>query len=107
MPRGDQTGPMGAGPMTGRARGTCAGYAAPGMAAFGRGRGRGRGFGCGPGGGFGRGFGRDWGWPAVGPVAPTGEQELAVLKQQARQMNTELEVIQGRIQELEAQPSDS
>jgi len=30
MPRGDQTGPAGMGPMTGRAAGYCAGYNAPG-----------------------------------------------------------------------------
>ena len=30
MPRGDGTGPAGAGPMTGRAAGYCAGYRAPG-----------------------------------------------------------------------------
>jgi len=43
MPRRDGTGPMGMGPMTGRAMGFCAGYAAPGYANAG-GRGRGRGF---------------------------------------------------------------
>lgn len=32
MPRGDGTGPMGLGPMTGRAAGYCAGYAGPGFA---------------------------------------------------------------------------
>ena len=31
MPRGDRTGPAGMGPMTGRAAGYCAGYAAPGF----------------------------------------------------------------------------
>ncbi len=31
MPRRDGTGPMGMGPMTGRAMGCCAGYAAPGF----------------------------------------------------------------------------
>ena len=30
MPGGDRTGPMGLGPMTGRAAGFCAGYPAPG-----------------------------------------------------------------------------
>ena len=30
MPRGDGTGPMGMGPMTGRAAGFCAGYPVPG-----------------------------------------------------------------------------
>ena len=32
MPRGDRTGPMGMGPMTGRAAGYCAGYGVPGYA---------------------------------------------------------------------------
>jgi len=59
MPGGDGTGPMGMGPMTGRAAGYCAGSAVPGFmnAPGGRGLG-GRGFG---GSGFGgRGGGRGW-----------------------------------------------
>ena len=43
MARGDGTGPMGMGPMTGRGMGYCAGVAAPGYAGCGFGRGRGRG----------------------------------------------------------------
>lgn len=102
MPRGDRTGPLGAGPMTGRAAGYCAGYAN-----FGRGRGGGMGFGQGGGGrgrGFGRGFGRGWGAPVADAVAPMGDQELAVLKQQARQLKADMDLIQGRIQELETKP---
>ncbi|MGD9612987.1 MAG: DUF5320 domain-containing protein [Kiritimatiellia bacterium] len=102
MPRGDRTGPMGAGPMTGRAAGFCAGSAAPGFAGFGGGFGRGFGRGCGR--GFGRGFGRGWGGPVAGAGTPTGPQELAVLKQQAQQLQTDMELIQGRIQELETKP---
>lgn len=58
MPRGDRTGPQGAGPMTGRKAGICAGYDVPGYAnsSFGRGFGRGRGAGR----GFGMGGGRGW-----------------------------------------------
>lgn len=44
MPRGDGTGPMGMGSMTGRGMGYCAGYAAPGFVNSGFGMGRGRGF---------------------------------------------------------------
>jgi len=48
MPRGDGTGPMGMGPMTGRGAGFCAGFAAPGYMnagiGYGMGFGRGRGF---------------------------------------------------------------
>ena len=86
MPRGDGTGPMGMGPMTGRAAGYCAGYGAPGFmnpipgrgfagrgigfgrgrGGYGRGMGRGMGFGRGRGMGWGRGMGRGrgWGWQA-------------------------------------------
>lgn len=41
MPRGDGTGPMGIGPMTGRGAGFCSGFASPG---YGYGFGAGRGF---------------------------------------------------------------
>lgn len=48
MPRGDGTGPMGMGPMTGRGSGFCAGFVAPGYVnpgmGYGIGFGRGRGF---------------------------------------------------------------
>lgn len=48
MPRGDGTGPMGLGPMTGRGAGYCSGYSVPGFMnpafGFGFGRGGGRGF---------------------------------------------------------------
>lgn len=107
MPRGDRTGPSGAGPMTGRGAGNCAGVVAPGIAAFGRGRGCGMGFGRG--GGWGRGFGRGFGQggSGVGIVAPTGEQEVAVLKQQSQQLQADMELIQTRIRELEAKPEKS
>ena len=92
MPRGDRTGPMGAGPMTGRAAGFCAGRGTTGYAGFGGG---GRGFGRG--GGWGPGCGRGW-------IAPTGPQEIAVLKQQAQQLQADMELIQSRIRELETKP---
>ena len=44
MPRGDGTGPMGMGPVTGRGAGFCAGFTAPGHANSAGGFGRGRGF---------------------------------------------------------------
>ena len=46
MPRGDGTGPRGAGPMSGRGMGYCAGFNAPGFAGgcYGAGMGRGHGF---------------------------------------------------------------
>lgn len=115
MPRGDGTGPAGMGPMTGRAAGYCAGYDRPGFAnpyvrggfGYGFGRGLGRGFR----GGFGRGFGRGFGYYPVVPFyygapvnwsAPTKEQELDVLKQQAENFEQNLTDIRKRIEELES-----
>jgi len=114
MPGGDGTGPMGIGSMTGRAAGFCAGYGMPGYAnpAGGRGRGfagRGRGGGWGRGRGFGFGmgrFGRAPMTPAYGPmapVAPTREQELETLKQQASYFQGALEDIRKRIDDLGAE----
>ncbi len=64
MPSGDRTGPVGAGPRTGRTAGYCAGYGMPGFMNPGygweRGYGFGRGYGRGRGMGFGRGGGRGW-----------------------------------------------
>lgn len=85
MPAGDGTGPLGSGPMTGRAAGFCAGYPVPGYAnplpyaaawrwggasawaPYGPGGfavpaavARGRPFGLAPAWGFGRGFARGW-----------------------------------------------
>jgi hypothetical protein len=58
MPRGDRTGPLGEGPMTGRQLGYGAGYDSPGftMSLGGRPGARFRGQGAGTGRGFGRGF---------------------------------------------------
>jgi len=115
------------GPMTGRAAGYCAGYAAPGYANPAGGRGS-RGFG-----GGGRG-GRGWrnqfyatgltgwqraamGYPAFGgamPAAPypapfatamSGEQQLDALKGQAEHLQDALDGIRKRIEELEAKSS--
>ena len=110
MPRGDGTGPAGAGPMTGRAAGYCAGYNMPGFmnpvgGRFGRGMGWGRGF------GRGRGW-RSWGtYPAYAPSdygmpptypPPTPEQEVDSLRNQAQFLSHQLNQIQKRISELEA-----
>ena len=59
------------------------------------------------GGGFGRGFGRGWRTPANGAEVPAGAPELATLQQQARQLQADLELIQGRIRELETWPERS
>ncbi len=129
MPGGDGTGPAGFGSMTGRAAGYCAGYSTPGFANpiggrgfFGRGRG---GFG-----GRGRGH-RNWyyatglpgwsrynqGYPAWGGVdntnAPnstfqtqiTPEQEIDILKNQAKYMQEDINNVNERIKELEKKPA--
>jgi hypothetical protein len=122
MPAGDGTGPAGAGPMTGRAAGYCAGYPVPGYMNPIPGRGR-FGFGRGWGRGFGRGGGRGWrhwywatglpgwgrepyGYPAYGSPYPYGQevtpkQEMDLLKQEAEALKTQLEDIQSRIDTLE------
>jgi hypothetical protein len=119
MPGGDRTGPLGMGPMTGRAAGYCAGYPVPGYAN--------------PipraGIGFGRGGG--WGWrnwyyatgltrwqrapysypvyqsavPYGIPVSPatTKEQEVDILKSQAEYLENSLEEIRKRLGELESE----
>ncbi|HOY09931.1 MAG TPA: DUF5320 domain-containing protein [Candidatus Omnitrophota bacterium] len=119
MPRGDDTGPVGTGPMTGRGAGFCAGYSMPGYTnplpgrgALGQGRGS-----LGRGGGRGR---RNWfyatglpGWqgasmemPAFGGAYPytsemTPKQEAYLLKNQADFLKKQLEDIQIRIETLE------
>lgn len=109
MPRGDRTGPEGYGPMTGRGLGYCAGYNSPGYtkgvprggAGFGRGRGFGR--------GFGRGYGFAWratpNYPAQpvtqqSPAYQSKEDEINALKNQAEQLQSDLERINNRIEEL-------
>ena len=110
MPGFDRSGPMGAGPMTGRAMGRCnPNRAAVGPAfygGYGRGmamrRGRGGG-GFGAGRGFRRGFGPGYGWAA--PMAPAGS-ELDALKSEADFMQKSLETINRRIAELEKEGDD-
>lgn len=111
MPGGDRTGPMGMGPMTGRAAGYCSGYSLPGYMnpVPGRGFGRGWGRGLGRGRGWGRGFGFRgsafgdpyYAAPYYGSeVSP--KQEAQLLKEQAKVMQDEIKAINQRIEELEA-----
>ena len=118
MPRGDRTGPQGMGPMTGRGAGYCAGFGAPGYMNRGPGMGSGGGGGRrGHGGGRGH---RNWfhatgmpGWQRAGmgmaaygfpaqAQAATGEAELEALKGQAEYLESSLDGIRKRIEELEA-----
>jgi Family of unknown function (DUF5320) len=115
MPRGDGTGPVGQGPMTGRAAGYCAEYAVPGFASgpafgratFGRGMGYGRG-GHGAGGGCGY---RNRFYPTgvpfsafVGPgpgPALDRNEEMALLKSESQRLQSVLETIEQRLAQLE------
>ena len=101
MPRGDRTGPWGAGPMTGRAAGYCAGYPAPGYAnptpRFGRGWGR----------RYGKGFGRGrFVCPSPPPIQPvylpatqpqTPEQEILALKNYQKSLEAEKKDIEDEM----------
>lgn len=98
MPGGDRTGPLGAGPRSGRGMGFCSGYNQPGFAnqtpiyrgsfSFGN-----------------RGAGRGWrhrffATDVSGWVQPAPDQETADLKAQADLLKAQLDVIQKRIEEL-------
>ncbi|MBN2262076.1 MAG: DUF5320 domain-containing protein [Prolixibacteraceae bacterium] len=103
MARGDKTGPMGQGPMTGRSLGYCAGYESPGFtrgfgSGFGGGRGQGRGFG-GRGMAYGRGFGFSAGYTNA-PQANSND-EILNLKAQAESLKKAQEEIERRLNELE------
>jgi hypothetical protein len=113
MPRGDRTGPMGYGPMTGRGAGYCAGYPTPGFGAPGfRGGFRGWAGGQIPGGGF-QGGGRGWrhrffesGLPRwarfyEGDISP--EQETNWLKERVNQLQGQMDAINQRIKEIESE----
>lgn len=119
MPRGDGTGPMGQGPMTGRGAGYCAGNNLPGFMSPGPGRGY---WGRGRGGGFGR--GNRWYWrrqPMYAPPAPAypapaypapaypapypsaqiePQDEIKYLETVAENLRKELDAVQKRLEEL-------
>ena len=105
MPRGDGTGPMGAGAMTGRGAGLCTGQRAPGYGAAGFGRMGGAGMGS----VWGRGVcgGRRLGWGGqmfAGPaqVWPEAEAEKAMLRNRAQALQAELARLNERLAKLDA-----
>jgi len=131
MPGGDRTGPMGQGPMTGRAAGYCTSSSVPGYMNPAPDRGFGSwGSGFRGRGGGGRGGGRGWrnqfyatglpGWARAGgdigppayygaPYAPsmTREQEMELLREQANYFNETLEDIKKRIEELNVKEKEA
>jgi hypothetical protein len=86
MPRGDRTGPAGAGPMTGRGMGTCAGFNQPGFVTGGGfGRGAGRGF---------RRFAGWWNAPQA-PVQPANQADrISALKAQMNQIQQQIDALE-------------
>ena len=85
MPAQDRTGPLGAGPLTGRGLGPCG-------AGFRRGFAR-----------FGRGFGRAI--PLASPIVQesvvlTEAEEKQILQDELKQMKAEMQEIQKRLKEL-------
>ncbi|HKK81683.1 MAG TPA: DUF5320 domain-containing protein [Prolixibacteraceae bacterium] len=103
MARGDKTGPMGQGSMTGRSLGYCAGYESPGFTrGFGGGRRQGNGFG---GGGRGRGManGRGFGFNTGYTNTPqtNSNDEILNLKTQAESLKKAQEEIEFRLKNLE------
>ena len=126
MPRGNQTGPMGMGSMTGRGAGYCAGSGMPGYAndtpgrGFGGGLGRGRRSGSGF---FGRGrqgrsyaagrpqrmrsegYGTPYAYPPPDRV-PDPDMEKQALNNQARLLQSELDEIKKRLAKMEAETGE-
>jgi hypothetical protein len=124
MPRGDRTGPQGAGPRTGRGMGYCSGYDVAGFmnpgpgagggtffGGLGLGRGRGRaapGYGMGM--AWGRGTGRGRGYSSFpyfpydpqtftpAPLSP--EDEKRVIESQVAAMKSRIEAMEKRLSEL-------
>lgn len=125
MPRGDGTGPMGMGPMTGRTAGFCADYETPGYMnpilgrGFGMGDGQGRRFGEG-----GRGRRNLYyatglpGWMRFGGNAAPNttqipihksdpEAEKQALKNQAETLQSQLDAVKKHLEEFESGSAES
>ena len=104
MPRGNGTGPIGEGPMTGRGMGNCVTNSAPGYMNLGQGRfGVGRGgqpWGCGSGRAWGRGRSgyRGSGW-GRGP-RPAYESAPANTEEEKKHINEEINSLQAELDNL-------
>ncbi len=118
MPRGDRTGPLGMGPMTGRAAGYCAGDDDPGYANPNPGHRVWVGGWWWPCWGWGgRGWRHwyyatglprwaRWGYPPLwwgptAPAAPSREEQMEMLRNQADWLKQQLEAINQRLADLE------
>jgi hypothetical protein len=99
MPRGDRRGPEGAGSMTGRGLGFCAGNDQPG---YGRGRGRGMGYGRSA---VGRSRGAYYEPTAENDTADLNSpesrnREITRLENLSNTLSNELEIVKSKIDEL-------
>lgn len=105
MPRGDKSGPMGQGPMTGRAIGYCVGNDAPGYMEGRPGLGMARGFRGGRKSGKGRGMAMGRRMHNAAPfeedLAPTKDEERNYLSRQAERLKRTLKEVEQRINELD------
>lgn len=104
MPRGDKTGPMGEGAMTGRGEGFCVGNDSPGFMnqSFGRGNGRGRGIGRRQGGGGNRyrNFARNF-----NPQVPTEELNKSFQQEELNNLKEQAQSLKGTLKNIELQVS--
>ena len=101
MPRGDGTGPLGYGPMTGRRMGFCAGYDRPSF-------GRSFGFGFGRGRGFGRGvFNYQGSFPEDYPEALITGDDASMLEGEVKRLKSVMDNILDRLDSLKKKKVDS
>ena len=109
MPRGDKTGPMGEGAMTGRGQGFCVGTDSPGFMnqSFGRGFGGGFGGGRGVGRGFQgggrnryRNFARNF-----NPPVPTEELNKSFQQEELNNLKEQAQSLKGTLKNIELQVS--
>ena len=114
MPRGNKTGPMGDGPMSGRAAGYCADWGVPGCANPGSSRGWGVGMGIGCGFRGGRSHAWDYnkrmaafnsrnpfGWPRAAIHSQTiPEDEQYYLKNQEKILKQQLDEVRNRLNHI-------
>jgi hypothetical protein len=109
MPGGDGTGPLGQGPMTGRAAGFCAGYPNPGFSK----PGYGQGFGRGRDRGIGRGFwgrGRRFWYREYSDVPfkqPSTEEEKVYLENLVKSLKDKLKAVTERLKDLSKEKKES
>jgi len=101
MPRGDRTGPAGAGPMTGRRLGFCVGNEQPGTF-YGRGYGYGRGSGMGFRHSFMGRFNRGYAWGSTpAPVYETDERnEKKYLEREIEDLKDHLSFLEDKLSKI-------